>query len=197
MQEMRHRKRGAGDVVRLGAMTRMVVVLTLTAVLGVIGFLAAGSVAGSATRTNATVSLRKTKLGPILVNSKGRTLYLFRKDRNGKSACSTSCAKFWPPLLSRGKPTAGPGVKRSLLGTTRRTNGGLQVTYNRHPLYTYVLDKRAGQTKGQGRFAFGAKWYAVSARGTAVIKAPTTRTTTTTTTTTPTTTTPCPYPPCP
>lgn len=192
MQEMRHRKAGEGDVVGRAAISRKVAVLTLTAVLGVTGFLAAGSVAPGATRTSATVSLRKTTLGLILVNSRGHTLYLFAKDRNGKSACSGSCAKFWPPLLSQGKPTAGPGVKASLLGRTRRSNGSLQVTYNRHPLYTYVLDKRAGQTKGEGSFAFGAKWWAVSARGTAAVK-----TTTTTTGTTTTTTTACDYPPCP
>jgi len=190
MQKMRHQKGGADDVVRLGAMTHIVAVLTLTAVLGVIGFLAAGSVARSATQTNTTISLRNTKLGPILMNSRGHTLYLFLKDRNGKSACSGSCARFWPPLLSQGKPTVGPGVKRSLLGSTRRSNGSLQVTYNRHPLYSYALDKRAGQTKGEGSFAFGAKWYAVSANGRAVVKAPTTTTNTTTTTS-------CRYPPCP
>ena len=104
MQEMRYQKRGDCDVVRHGAMTHMVVMLTLTAVLGVIGFLAAGTVARSATRTTGTVSLRKTKLGLILVNSRGHTLYLFAKERNGKSACSGSCAKFWPPSLQRVKP---------------------------------------------------------------------------------------------
>jgi predicted lipoprotein with Yx(FWY)xxD motif len=194
-----HRRGRAGDVVSLGVMTRLVVVLTATALLGVMGFLAAGSLAQGASGTSATVSLRDTKLGRILANSRGHTLYLFAKDRNGKSACSASCARFWPPLLSRGRSTAGPGVRQSLLGTTRRSNGSLQVTYNRHPLYAYVLDKRAGQTTGQGSLAFGARWWAVSARGTAVRRAPTTTTTTTTTTpTTPTTTTtPCPYPPCP
>ena len=191
MQEIRHRPSREDERVRRRAITRMVVVLTLTAALGVIGFLAAGSIARSATRTNATVSLRKTKLGLMLVNSRGHTLYLFAKDRNGKSACSASCARFWPPLLSQGKPTAGRGVKASLLGRTRRDNGSLQVTYNRHPLYTYALDKRAGETNGQGSFAFGAKWYAVSAKGTAVVKAPAA---TTTTTTNPYPTTTYPYP---
>ena len=129
-------------------------------------------------------------VGPGVVwASFAATLYLFAKDRKGKSACSGSCAKFWPPLVSHGKPTAGAGVKASLLGTTRRSNGSFQVTYNKHPLYTFALDKQAGQTNGEGRFAFGAKWYAVSARGTAMIKA-----STTTTTTNPTTT--CAYPPC-
>ena len=189
MQEMRYQDGRDCDVVRRGATTHMVVVLTLTAMLGVIGFLAAGTVARSATRTTATVSLRKTKLGLILVNSRGHSLYMFAKDRNGKSSCSGSCAKFWPPSLQRGKLTAGSGVNASLLGTTRRSNGSLQVTYNKHPLYAYSLDKQTGQTKGEGALAFGAKWYAVSARGTAVVKAPATTTTTTTTG--------CAYPPCP
>src|SRR5256885_1152281 len=129
--------------------------------------------------TSASVSLHKTKLGLILVNSKGHTLYLFRKDRNGKSVCSGSCARFWPPLLGRGEPTAGPGVRRLLLGTTRRSNGSLQVTYNKHPLYAYSLDRQAAQTKGEGALAFGAKWDAVSARGTAAVTAPAPATTTT------------------
>jgi hypothetical protein len=77
-------------------------------------------------------------------------------------------------------------VKASLLATTRRSNGSLQLTYNKHPLYSFVLDKKAGQTNGEGNVAFGAKWYAVSAKGTAVVKAsPTPTPTTTTTTTTP------------
>jgi hypothetical protein len=86
-------------------------------------------------------------------------------------------------LLSRGKPTAGSGVKLSLLGTTKRSNGSRQVTYNKHPLYTHVLDKRAGQTKGEGIAAFGARWYAVPANGKAVVEASTTTSTATTTTT--------------
>jgi predicted lipoprotein with Yx(FWY)xxD motif len=191
MQEMSPQRRGKSDVARREAMTHGVVVLTLTAMLAVIGFLVAGSVARSATGTTGTVLLRKTKLGMILVNSRGHTLYMFGKDRNGKSACSGSCAKFWPPSLHQGKPTAGSGVKASLLSTTRRSNGTLQLTYNKHPLYTFALDKKAGQTNGQGNVAFGGKWNAVSARGTAVVKATTTTTTTTTGTTTS-----CRYPPC-
>lgn len=188
---MNDRTTRMNDKRRSGAITR-ILVLTLTMALGVIGFLAAGSVAGSATKSNATVSLRKTNLGLILVNARGHTLYLFAKDRSAKSSCAGSCARFWPPLLSRGKPTAGGGVKTSLLGTTRRTNGTLQVTYNRHPLYTYALDRAAGQTKGEGNSLFGARWWAVSASGRAVVRAPTGNSTTTA----PTTTNSCPYPPC-
>jgi predicted lipoprotein with Yx(FWY)xxD motif len=174
-----------GTVARPRAMIRAVVVLTLMLLLGTIGFLlGAGSIALSATRTGATVDLRKTKLGQVLVNSKGHTLYLFKADKNGKSSCRGSCPTFWPPLLKHGKLTAGSGVKASLLGTTKRSNGSLQVTYNKHPLYTYTLDKKAGQTHGEGVLAFGAKWYAVSAKGRAVIKAPPGTTTTTTYSTT-------------
>jgi predicted lipoprotein with Yx(FWY)xxD motif len=178
--------RSAEERVVRGTITRVAMLLTLTAAVGVI-VLMAGSIARSATSTSATVSLHKTKLGMILVNSSGHTLYLFAKDRNDKSACSGSCPRFWPPLLSHTKATAGPGVRASLLGTTKRSNGSLQVTYNRHPLYTFALDKQAGQTHGEGNFAFGARWYAVSAKGTAIVKAPPTTTTTTTT---------CAYPPC-
>jgi predicted lipoprotein with Yx(FWY)xxD motif len=201
MDAMRKRTSRKVERVRRRAITRGVLALPLTVALGVAGFLTVG-VSGGETRSNATVSVRKTNLGSILVNSRGHTLYLFAKDRNGRSSCSGSCARFWPPLLSRAKPTAGPGVKASLLGTTRRSNGSLQVTYNKRPLYTYALDKQAGQTKGQRVLASGARWYAVSASGAAVLRAPTTTSTTPTTTrgttTTPPTTTgdDCPYPPC-
>jgi predicted lipoprotein with Yx(FWY)xxD motif len=181
MQEINDRTDKEGQVATRDAMTRTAIVLTLLAMLGVIGFLAAGSVARSATGTTGSVSLSKTKLGMILVNTKGHTLYMFAKDKNGKSSCSGSCAKFWPPSLRAGKPTAGSGVKASLLGTTRRSNGSMQLTYNKHPLYSFVLDKKAGQTNGEGNLAFGARWYAVSAKGTAVVKSAPTPTPTTTT----------------
>lgn len=185
MRQVKHLNAGEDKLVGPGAIGRVSILVALTAALGVMGFLTAGSIAYSATRAHATVSLRKTKLGPVLVNSRGRTLYLFAKDRNGKSACSASCAKFWPPLLTRGKPSAGSGVKASLLGTTARSNGAIQLTYNKHPLYRFALDTQAGQTKGEGMSAFGARWYAVSAKGTAVRKAPAATTTTAMTTTNP------------
>jgi predicted lipoprotein with Yx(FWY)xxD motif len=176
------KRNSGGRVATRDATTHTAIVLTLALVLGVIGFLAAGSVARSASGKTGSISLRTTKLGPILVNARGHTLYMFAKDRNGKSSCSGSCAKFWPPSLQRGKPTAGSGVKASLLGTTKRSNGSLQLTYNKHPLYTFALDKKSGETNGEGQLAFGAKWYAVSGKGTAVVKAspPPTNTTTTT-----------------
>jgi predicted lipoprotein with Yx(FWY)xxD motif len=101
----------------------------------------------------------------ILVNSKSHTLYLFEKDKSGKSSCYGACAVNWPPYLTTAKPTAGAGVKLSKLGTTKRRDGKLQVTYNRHPLYTFKYDTRAGATKGENVHAFGADWYAVSPKG--------------------------------
>ncbi len=192
MDEMRHRTDERATAARLGGTMHLAGMLVLAAVLGITGLLAARALAGGA-GSNATVSLRQTNLGQILVSAKGRTLYLFMKDAHGKSACSGSCAAYWPPLLKTGTLTVGPGVKRALVGTTKRANGRLQVTYDKHPLYTFALDKSVGQTKGQGSSNFGAKWYAVSAKGTAVLKAPTSTTTTDTTTTTTTN----PYPPYP
>lgn len=104
-------------------------------------------------------------LGKILVDSKGRTLYLFTKDSGTKSACLGMCATPWPPLLANGTPKAGAGAKASLLGTTRRSGGASQVTYHGHPLYTFIKDKRPGDTNGEGVSAFGGRWFPVSPAG--------------------------------
>jgi predicted lipoprotein with Yx(FWY)xxD motif len=120
--------------------------------------------------TGAVVSTAKTSLGQIIVNSNGRTLYLFGKDRNGKSACSGQCAVFWPPLITSGKPSVTGGAKASLIGTTKRADGRLQVTYNHHPLYTFAKDKKAGQTTGEGVNAFGGVWNATSPTGAKIAK---------------------------
>jgi predicted lipoprotein with Yx(FWY)xxD motif len=118
------------------------------------------------------VSTTKTSLGRILVDSRGHTLYLFARDRNGKSACNGKCATFWPPLIARGAVHPATGVKAALIGRARRADGRMQVTYKHHPLYTFVKDKRKGQTKGEGVDAFGGKWYAVSPAGTKVVHRP-------------------------
>ena len=126
----------------------------------------AGSASTQTTSARATtVHVAKTRLGKILVDSHGRTLYLFKKDKGKKSACSGACAQFWPPLRTSGKPKAGSGAKASLLGTTKRSDGKPQVTYNGHPVYGFVMDKKAGDTNGEGVTAFGAKWFAISASG--------------------------------
>jgi predicted lipoprotein with Yx(FWY)xxD motif len=125
--------------------------------------------AGSATAGR--VTLHKTKIGNVLATSSGRTLYLFMKDKGGRSACYGQCATYWPPLMKKGTLSAGAGVKAKLLGTTKRKNGKRQVTYNGHPMYLFKLDKGAGQIAGQRQNFFGGKWFAVSAGGSANKKA--------------------------
>ena len=119
------------------------------------------------------VGVASSGLGRVLVDGRGRTLYLFEKDKHAKSACAGQCAGFWPPLIAAGKPLATAGAKASLLGTTKRADGRLQVTYNHHPLYTFVKDTSKGQTNGEALRAFGAAWYAVSAAGAKVEKSDT------------------------
>jgi predicted lipoprotein with Yx(FWY)xxD motif len=144
----------------------------ILAVLAIAALALAGltAIASSATSKPATVKTGTSPLGRIVVDGQSHTLYLFQKDKAGKSACSGACAQNWPPLLTKGKPKAGPGAKASLLGTTRRADGTTQVTYNKHPLYTFVGDAgKRGSTQGQGLTAFGARWYVVAAKGTARI----------------------------
>jgi predicted lipoprotein with Yx(FWY)xxD motif len=144
----------------------------LLAVLVLVAAVAASftAIASSATGSPATVKTGTSALGRIIVDGKSHTLYLFEKDKRGKSACSGACAQNWPPLLTKGAPKAGPGAKSSLLGTTKRADGTTQVTYNKHPLYTFVADQgKRGSTKGEGLDAFGARWYVVTAKGTAKI----------------------------
>src|SRR3954453_23615692 len=117
-----------------------------------------------------TVAVHSTSLGKVLVDSSGRTLYLFEKDHNGRSACSGSCAGNWPPVTVSGRPTAGAGVMASLLGTTRRSDGTREVTYAGHPLYRYAGDAKAGDTNGEGLNIFGAEWYVLNGAGKQVEK---------------------------
>jgi predicted lipoprotein with Yx(FWY)xxD motif len=116
------------------------------------------------------VSTTTTSLGRILVDSRGRTLYLFAKDGSGRSSCSGQCATFWPPLIATGTPRASGGAKASLIGMTKRADGRMQVTYNHHPLYTFAKDTKKGQTSGEELNAFGAKWYVVSPAGVKIAK---------------------------
>jgi predicted lipoprotein with Yx(FWY)xxD motif len=118
----------------------------------------------------AVVSTARTSLGRILVNSSGRTLYLFGKDRNGKSSCNGQCASFWPPLITKGKPRVSGGAKASLIGMTKRADGRTQVTYNHHPVYLFAKDKAKGQTNGEGLNAFGGTWDVVSPAGSKIVK---------------------------
>ena len=144
---------------RFFALLAVATVVSLTAL--------AVTAVGSVTK-RPTVSVRSTSLGKILVNSQGRTLYMFKKDSGRKSACTGACAKAWPPLRAKGKPTAGGGASASKIGTISRSDGKPQVTYKGHPLYTFQNDKKAGQTNGEGLTAFGASWFALSPAGSQV-----------------------------
>jgi predicted lipoprotein with Yx(FWY)xxD motif len=118
------------------------------------------------------VRVASTGLGRILVDSAGDTLYLFKADVGKNSACSAACATAWPPVLVNGKPAAGAGLTASKLGTITRSDGKRQVTYNGHPLYTFIKDKKPGEANGQGVTAFGAAWFAVSPAGNQISSQP-------------------------
>ena len=106
-------------------------------------------------------------VGKVLVDSKGMTLYYFEKDQkgSGQSKCEGPCAQAWPPLTTSGQPKAMSGVKASMLGTIKRSDGGTQVTYAGWPLYTFIEDKAPGQDNGTDSKAFGASWYPLHANG--------------------------------
>ena len=122
-----------------------------------------GSVAKAAGA--AKVAVAKSSLGRILVNGQGRSVYLFEKDRRRASTCYGACASAWPPVTTNRAPIAGKGLVTAMLGTRKRRNGTLQVTYNGHPLYTYADDAKAGQMNGEGSNAFGGAWYVLSPAG--------------------------------
>ncbi len=102
-------------------------------------------------------------VGKVLVDSEGMTLYYFEKDQNGKSACSGACAKAWPPYA--GTPKAEGGAMSSETGTTKRSDGTVQVTYAGWPLYTFEGDTKPGEDNGTDSKAFGASWYPLHANG--------------------------------
>ena len=153
-----------------GGAVAIAIVATVAVARGATDMTTGQSARATYSASGARVALASTPLGRILVDRRGRTLYLFEKDNHGRSACSGKCAGYWPPLIASGKSLATAGAKASLLGTTRRADGRLQVTYNNHPLYTFVRDTRQGQTSGEELDVFGAEWYAVSATGAKVEK---------------------------
>jgi len=113
----------------------------------------------------ATVAVGGTMKVPVLLDGKGKTLYLFTKDTGTASTCSGKCAAAWPALLTKGAPVAGTGVDATKLGSSVQADGTSQVTYNGHLLYYFAGDKAAGDTAGQG---VGGVWFVVDATGAAV-----------------------------
>ena len=156
-------------------MTRRSITTLAGATALVVGALAVAGCGGSsgndaalpktANGQSATLGVASEDVGKILVDSRGRTLYLFERDSGTKSACVGACATEWPPLRATGKPTVGSGANVSMVATSARSDGNPQVTYNGHPLYLFSGDQKAGDTNGQGVNAFGGLWYALSSSG--------------------------------
>ena len=156
---------------RIGAMRSLTIGLAFATLLAACGGNDDGT--GSAqspaaeespTAEVATVQVAESDLGSILVDADGMTLYLFEADTDGTSTCYDECADAWPALTGEA-PTAGEGIDGSLLGTTERDDGQMQVTYADQPLYTFAADQAAGDTGGQG---VGDVWYVVDPAGAAV-----------------------------
>jgi predicted lipoprotein with Yx(FWY)xxD motif len=126
------------------------------------GYGTKSSAPGSA---SALVGVGSSRFGRILVDGHGHTLYLFERDKRTTSTCYGACATYWPPLTTKAKPRAGRGILVGKLGTTKRRDGRLEVTYNGRPLYTFVADTKPGDTKGQDLDQFGGGWYVLSTRG--------------------------------
>ncbi|MFZ0042536.1 MAG: hypothetical protein WAK93_14585 [Solirubrobacteraceae bacterium] len=150
-----------------------VAAFTLAGVLGV--SLASGASSGAmpvglahvAGAGPAKIGLRNTGLGKVLVNGRGFTLYAFTRDSKNKDRCimTSGCTHIWPVVTTQGRPVAGSGVKRSLLGSINLGSGRRQVTYAGHPLYTYAFDGSPGETDYVGAVEFGGRWRAVRASG--------------------------------
>jgi predicted lipoprotein with Yx(FWY)xxD motif len=111
---------------------------------------------------DSSVLAADSSLGTILTGADGRTLYVFMNDTDGASTCYDDCAANWPALVTDGDPVAGQGTDASLLGTTERTDGTVQVTYANQPLYFFGGDQQPGDTNGQ---EIGDVWYVVSPDG--------------------------------
>jgi predicted lipoprotein with Yx(FWY)xxD motif len=130
-----------------------------------------GALAANAPAASGGAALRvitDPKLGKIVVDAKGRTLYDFVIDKGTTSVCYGACASLWPPYTTNGRPVAGKGVMPKLIGTTKRRDGSSEVTYAGHPLYDYAPDRARGQITGQALNQFGAPWYALAPSGTEI-----------------------------
>jgi predicted lipoprotein with Yx(FWY)xxD motif len=152
-----------GDALIKGG--RWVFPVAAVAALGVVS-----AVAVAALARPTTVTTHQTKRGKVLSAASGHSLYMLSTDKAGKSGCTGSCSNSWLPLLTSSRPAAAEasGVNAKLLGTIKRSNHALQVTYNGHPLYLFSRDKSAGEISGEGASQFGGHWYVVNTGGNAV-----------------------------
>jgi predicted lipoprotein with Yx(FWY)xxD motif len=143
--------------------TKIILITAAVALFAAVSISAA--VAGPSKGSRASVGVSQSAFGRILVDGRGHSLYMFAMDKGRMSSCYGACAANWPPVISSGKPRVRAGAKQSLIGRTKRMDGRWQVTYNGHPLYTFVKDTAKGQTNGEGLIAFGAEWDLVSRGG--------------------------------
>jgi predicted lipoprotein with Yx(FWY)xxD motif len=131
--------------------------------------LAAGTSLASARNTStpahAKLILRKSEFGKVIFDSNGNVVYMFGRDKTATSTCYGICAAAWPPVLTKGSPSVGQGLNASLIGTTKRKDGSLQITYNHHPLYFYSADKH-GKIMCQHAVMHGGIWLVLKANGT-------------------------------
>ena len=162
--------------------SRAIILLASAAVVPLTALVVAGCGGGGSTAKSSappkntdirppTVDVTTNRLGEVLADSKGRTLYLFKKDKGTKSACFGACAGAWPPVRATGKPTVAGDAKISKVATTKRPDGAAQIVYNGHPLYLYQGDDKPGDANGQGVNAWGGRWFALSAAGKQILKA--------------------------
>ena len=139
----------------------------ITTLLALIALAAAtaGSVMASNDGARSTVTVKSSSFGRILFDGRGFVLYGFTRDPRGKSVCSGACAKAWPPYIVKSRPRAASGVGAARLGTVKRPDGSLQVTYAGRPLYYYVGDRRPGQILCQNVTEFGGVWRVMRPNG--------------------------------
>ena len=160
-------------------------VVATAALIALLGLTAAGCGSGDSSSSSTTAASSTTAptsaggsggaatidvadnpdLGQILTDADGNTVYLFEKDEDGTSNCSGECATEWPPVTTSGSAKAGDGADQSLISTTKRDDGSMQVTYDGHPLYLYAGDTNPGDTTGNGLELYGAEWYAITPDG--------------------------------
>ena len=161
----------------IGSVTAIAAVATVVAACGGNGSSAssAASNAPASAKAGAAVSVgtASSSAGTYLVGASGRPLYLWVADSHNKSVCGGACAAAWPPLTTKSAAVAATGVTMSQLGTTARSDGVKQVTYDGHPLYYFAGDTSKGSFTGQGSTEFGAKWWLVAPTGAAITKAAT------------------------
>jgi predicted lipoprotein with Yx(FWY)xxD motif len=116
-------------------------------------------------RPGVRLTTHSTRFGRIVTDPRGRTLYVFTRETTTRSRCYGACAKAWPPLITRGRPRAGSGARSGLVGTTRRRDGRIQVTYRGHPVYHYVGDRTPGEVLCQNVAEYGGTWLVADPAG--------------------------------